>query len=92
MKMNQWCQFHFPSFQFSVTKEEREVSVPWSEIHSESERQLNNWRCPLPHSCKILLSLVGKLFLALNKYFKSHRIWQLDIFMLLRKYTHDLVW
>ena len=92
MKMNQGCQFHFPSFRFSVTKEEREVSIPWSEIHSERERQLNNWRCPLPHSCKTLLSLAGKLFLALNKYFKSHRIWQLDIFMLLRKYTHDLVW
>ena len=33
MKMNQWCQLHFPSLQFSATKEEREMSVPRCEIH-----------------------------------------------------------
>ena len=55
MKMNQGCQFHFPSFRFSVTKEEREVSIPWSEIHSERERQPNNGDAlcliPAKHCC-----------------------------------------
>lgn len=69
MKMNQWCQLHFPSLQFSATKEEREMSVP----RCETERQMNNGWCLTPPSHKTLLSLAGRSCLVPNKHVKSCR-------------------